>query len=70
MAREYLSGPNIYVDTRGINIMAYHITLTIKRTGKPFMYHSTPKHEEALRLVDRYNKFDGVSVKMEQVEHA
>lgn len=47
--------------------MSYRITLTVKRTGKPFMYESTPNRTEALRLVDGYNKYDGVSVKMEQV---
>jgi hypothetical protein len=46
--------------------MTYKITLSVTRTGVAFMHHSTKKHEEALSLMEKYNKFDGVTVKMQK----
>ena len=46
--------------------MKYKITLSVTRTGVAFMYHSTKKYEEVLSLMEKYNKFDGVTVNMQK----
>lgn len=46
--------------------MTYRLTLSVDRTGIAFMYHSTKTHQEALTLMEKYNKFDGVTVTMEK----
>jgi len=50
--------------------MTYRITLSVTRTGETFMYHNTPNYNEALSLLDSYDKHHGVTVKLEKVEHA
>ena len=50
--------------------MTYRITLSVTRTGEVFMYHNTPNYNEALSLMDSYNKHQGLTVKMEKVAYA
>ena len=50
--------------------MTYRITLSVTRTGEAFMYHSTPNHSEALKLLDSYSKHIGVTAKLERVSYA
>ena len=46
--------------------MPYRLTLSVDRTGVAFMYHSTKTHQEALNWMEKYNKFEGVTVTMER----
>ena len=50
--------------------MTYRITLSVTSTGSVFMYHSTPNHSEALKLLDSYSKHTGVTAKLERVSYA
>ena len=50
--------------------MTYRITLSVTSTGEVFMYHSTPKHNEALSLLDSYSKHPNITAKMEKVAYA
>jgi hypothetical protein len=49
--------------------MHYEIEVAVARTGVTFMYHTTRDHEEALRLLKKYRKFDGVEVKLNRKEN-
>ena len=46
--------------------MTYRLTLSVAKTGVAFMYHSTKKYEEALSLIEKYSKYDGVTVEMQK----
>jgi len=50
--------------------MTYRITLAVTRTKEVFMYHNTRNYNEALSLLDSYDKHHGITVKLEKVEHA